>query len=300
VSKYGESHAPAVVRNGIGVPELDGRTAVELLATLGGLILDPDVGTFHIKRFAARVPLTVLGELGVAPNAIRMALARQVQRGLLSSTKVGRVVVYTFTDAGERIFSEAGLRVRGDRPFASTSTVWTLVSFSVPESRRELRSRLRIHLSQRGFRPLRDGLWVALDGFAAELATRDLDPDLAENSQLDIFIATPYLSTGLSEVVRRGWDIDDLRQRHERFLARWEHLDPPEDHALPLLTLFAADWVGLLQHDPGLPADLLDVDWPGERSAATASRLFDVMQAPAGAALERLLVTSDPHTSRPQ
>ena len=56
-----------------------------------------------IRRFAARVPLTVLGDLGLAPNAIRMALSRQVQRGLHSTTKVGREVVYDFTDAGERI-----------------------------------------------------------------------------------------------------------------------------------------------------------------------------------------------------
>jgi hypothetical protein len=195
-----------------------------------------------------------------------------VQRGFLSTTKVGREVVYTFTDAGERIFSEAGLRVRAQRPFASTATVWTLASFSVAESRRDLRSRLRIHLTQKGFRPLRDGLWVALDSFAAELVTRDLDSDLAENCQLDIFIVTPYRSSGLAEVIRRGWDLDDLRTRHERFLTRWEHLDPAESEALPLLTLFSADWLDLLQHDPGLPAESLGDDWPGARSAATAYR----------------------------
>jgi DNA-binding transcriptional regulator PaaX len=137
-------------------------------------------------------------------------------------------------------------------------------------------------------------LWAALDSFAAELVTRDLAPDLADNCQLDIFIATPYRSSGLAEVISRGWDLDDLRMRHERFLSRWEHLVPNESQALPLLTLFAADWLDLLQHDPGLPADNLGKDWPGERSAATANRLFVDMQRPAGLALERLLTETDP------
>lgn len=295
VAKASGRGSVAEVESGVTGPDVEARTAGDLLTTLGGLILDPDVGTFHIRRFAARVPLTVLGDLGLAPNAIRMALSRQVQRGLLSTTKVGREVVYDFTDAGERIFSEAGLRVRARRPFDSAATVWTLASFSVPESRRELRSRLRIHLTQSGFRPLRDGLWVALDSFPAELVTRDLDADLAENCQLDIFIATPYRSSTLVEVIRRGWDIEDLRTRHETFLSRWEHLDTSETRgALPLLALFAADWLDLLQHDPGLPTESLDDDWPGERSAATAHQLFEALQGPAGDALERLLVTTDP------
>jgi hypothetical protein len=102
LAKPSERVSTATVGSAGPGPDLDGRTAGDLLATLGGLILDPEVGTFHIKRFAARVPLTVLGDLGIATNAVRMALSRQVQRGLLSSTKVGREVVYSFTDAGER------------------------------------------------------------------------------------------------------------------------------------------------------------------------------------------------------
>jgi phenylacetic acid degradation operon negative regulatory protein len=282
------------------VPGLDGRSATDLLITLGGLILDPDVGKFHIRRFAARVPVTVLGELGIAQNAIRMALAREVQRGLLSTTRVGREVVYDFTVAGERIVNEAGLRVRAQRPFDAASTVWTLASFSVPESRRDLRSRLRIHLTQSGFRPLRDGLWVALDSLAAELVTRDLDADLAENCQLDIFIATPFRTSSLVDVIRRGWDLGDLRARHATFLSRWEHLDISDTRgALPLLVLFSADWFNLLKHDPGLPAESLGDDWPGERSAATAYRLYDALQDPAGDALERLLVATDPSGRNP-
>ena len=121
-----------------------------------------------------------------------------------------------------------------------------------------------------------------LDSFAAELVTRDLAADLAENPQLDIFIATPCRITSLVEVIRRGWDLEDLRARDEAFPTRWEYLDMCETHwALRLLMLFSVDWLDLLQHDLGLPTESLDDDWPGERSAATAYRLFEVLQGPA-------------------
>ena len=68
--------------------------------------------------------------------------------------------------------------------------------------------------------------------------------------------------------------------------------------ALTLLMLFSVDWLDLLQHDLGLPTESLDDDWPGERSAATAYRLFEVLQGPAGYALERLLVTTDQSGSK--
>jgi DNA-binding transcriptional regulator PaaX len=278
--------------------DLGPRTAVELITVLGGLMLDPNVGRFTARRFAASVPLTALGQLGIAENAIRMALARQVQRGVLSSRRVGRYVIYEITEAGEHIFSEQGLRVRGRSPFSPSSAVWTLVSFSIPESRRDIRSRLRSHLTDRGFRPLRDGLWVALDVGAAEEATRGLDMEIAENSQLDIFIATPHLSTGLADLVGRVWDIDDLKARHEEFLTRWEHNDPPRNNALPALILLAADWLALLERDPGFNTTAVGEDWPGERSARTAARLFNALQAPAGTALQRLLTETDPTPAR--
>jgi hypothetical protein len=47
---------------------------------------------------------------------------------------------------------------------------------------------------------------------------------------------------------------------------------------LTLLIRFLADRLDLLRHDLGLPTESLDDDWSGERSAATAYRLFEVLQ----------------------
>jgi phenylacetic acid degradation operon negative regulatory protein len=273
-----------------GHPGTGGRTAVDLLNVLVGLILDPNVGGTRTVGFAARVPLTVLAEVGAKENAIRMALTRHVQRGLLSSQRVGREVVYEFTDFGIRTFAgDVSARVRAGNPFESTSAVWTLVTFSVPESRRDVRSRLRIHLGRRGFRALRDGVWVALNSAAAAEVTRELDPEVAENIALDVFIATPHFSTGLTEILRRGWDVDELRRRHLDFLERWEGHEVATNDALPVMLLFAADWVDLLGHDPGLPADVLGAGWPAQRSARTAARLFRALEVPAGSALRKLI-----------
>lgn len=274
--------------------DLGGRSVVDVVMVFLGLLLDPNVGDFSSMRFGVRAPITILGELGVSENAVRMALARQVHRGVLEQARSGGTLVYALTDLGLEIIRQGGARIRSVDPFASTFTVWTLASFSVPERRRDLRNRLRIHLHRCGFRPLRDGLWVAFNSFAAELATQDLDAELIDNCELDVFVATPYRGAGLSEMARSGWDVEDMRARHERFLARWEHHDGTVSRALPLLTLFVADWIDLLQHDPGLPREVVGPDWPARRSITTASRMFATLQTPAGVALGDWCESIDP------
>ncbi len=260
-------------------------TANDLVLTVCGLLADPDVGGFVEDRFPARLPLAVLGALGFAPNATRMALSRLLPRNLLTRERSGRQVIYRFTD--ELLYLMRGSdRVRSPQPFEQSQTMWTLVTFSIPESRRELRTKLRSQLASLGFRPLQAGVWVALGAEAAEAVAHLED---GADYELDIFTATPYVSARLSDLIRRAWDLDDLRAQHVQFLDRWEHVEPSSAYPLAMLTLLATDWDRLLRTDPGLPSEHLGSEWPGTRSAATARRLFRALEQPAGRALLELL-----------
>lgn len=260
-------------------------TANHLVLTICGLLYDPGVGGFVEDRFPARLPLTILGDLGFAPNATRMALSRLIPRNLLSRERSGRQVIYRVTDELRHLM-RGGDRVRSQRPFEQSQTMWTLVTFSVPESRREERTKLRSQLTSLGFRPLQAGLWVALGAEVAEAAAH---LDDADRYELDVFTAKPYVSTRLSDLIRRAWDLDDLRSQHVQFLDRWEHVEPSATYPLAMLTLLATDWDRLLRADPGLPSEHVGSDWPGNRSSATATRLFGALEKRAGRALLDLL-----------
>lgn len=235
-----------------------------LLTVLGRHLLDREglavgAGTF----------IGVLQRLGVSEQAARSTLTRMVRRGLLDRQQQGRRAYFTLTggsralllEGRERIFAPAPVRQRWDGK-------WTLLSFSIPESRRDERHRLRARLAWNGFGLLRDGLWLA-PGKAEEVGR--LIADLGLEKHVDVFAARALAPTDVAALVARAWDLGDLRGRYGAFTARWGAGQVPAP-ACELATqlLLITEWRHILREDPLLPVDYLPADWP----ALEAARLF--------------------------
>ncbi|KGH45069.1 hypothetical protein IN07_19095 [Modestobacter caceresii] len=255
----------------------------DLLLALGGaLILDT-----YEDPLPTRVFLDVLGSLGVSGDATRSVLTRLTERGLLTRHQDGRVASYGLTDTSRRLLRDGRERVRAAEPFHQVSSDWTLLSFSLPETRRDVRNRLRSRLTWAGFGCLRDGLWVApgrvdLDRVVAVGAEVD-------ELQVDGFLASPAPGTDVARYVRRAWDVDALRWEHEEFLRRWERPVPRESDPLAMFVLLGAHWIRLLRVDPVLPERYLGEDWPGRRSAAVYRSASEALEARAGTAFAALV-----------
>lgn len=216
--------------------------------------------------------LRLLGDLGVAEAAARATLARMTARGLLERSQVGRTAHFRLSEIGSDVVTKATERVSSPMPFEHPEGQWTLLSYSMPESRRDLRHRMRLVLTWAGFGGLRDGLWIApgLVDVGEVLAEAGLDEvvDLAE-----WFSATPLPGVRTEELIERAWDVSQIRAQHERFVDAW---DPSRAPRSPLsdITLLGADWIQLLRVDPGLPARFLAADWPAEESVVVYQRRY--------------------------
>jgi DNA-binding transcriptional regulator PaaX len=253
-----------------------------LLSFFGALVLDSG-----LPPLPSMTLLDLLGDLGVAEAAARATLKRMTKSGLLSRGQVGRTAEYELTPLAEDVLREARGRVASPAPFEHPSDEWTLLSYSVPESRRDLRHRVRARLTWAGFGGLRDGLWIAPGtvDVAAVLGRSDLDgvADLA-----DAFAGRPLPGTDLDRLVHRAWDVPGIREAHSWFIETWSR-PPRVAGSLAQLTLLGADWLSLLRTDPGLPAAHLGPDWPAATSSAIYRRVFDGLEPAARAALERSL-----------
>ncbi|CAM5785707.1 PaaX family transcriptional regulator [Cellulomonas persica] len=287
-----------------------------LLAFMGELMLAGGAGPLP-----ASVLIAVLGELGVGEAATRATLSRMVARGLLLPARVGRSVVYRLTPDSERVLGQARDRVFDEDPFAPRGTGWTLVTFSVPESRRDVRHRVRAQLVWAGFGLLRDGLWIAPgevdvaaalgemhdDARAAPDAARAV-PDEARaaddeggavhgggpashDGELELAAFRAHEVPGFSAArsVRTAWRLDAMRAHHEQFQARWRRAEPDASGSLRDLTALVADWLDLLRTVPRLPADHLAPDWPGAASVEVFRGLHAALTEPARAELARRL-----------
>jgi len=256
-----------------------------LLSFFGGLVLDAG-----LPPLPSMILLDLLADLGVTEAAARATVKRMTQHGLLSRGQVGRSAEYALTPLAEDVLREARERVVSPAPFEHPHGEWTLLSYSVPESRRDLRHRVRARLTWAGFGGLRDGLWIAPGtvDVAAVLGRSDL-ADAAELA--DAFAARPLPGTDVDRLMHRAWDVPAVRSAHTSFIATWSR-PPRVSGSLAQLTLLGADWLSLLRTDPGLPASHLGPNWPASTSDAVHRRVLEALEPAARAALERSLRAS--------
>lgn len=254
-----------------------------LLAFLGELVLDRDVAPVPTV-----VLVDVLAELGVGEAATRAALARMARRGLLDPVRSGRTVAYGLTAASERVLRDAHGRIFAADPFAPEGAGWTLVTFSVPESQRDLRHRVRAQLAWAGFGLLRDGLWIAPGEVDVAEVLGEVPAD-APGLDLAAFRAVEVDGFSAARSVRTAWRLDEIRARHRAFQDEWSGWSPGSPTAVRDLTALVADWLALLRAVPRLPVEHLDDDWPSGASVALFRGLHGALAGPARAELTHRL-----------
>jgi phenylacetic acid degradation operon negative regulatory protein len=247
-------------------------------AVLGALLVDYD--------FADAPPLSaadfvrVLAEFGVSEAGVRSALSRVTSRGLLQLVREGRSAKYRLSDEG-RGYQAA--RLRAVTQFGADvfewDGLWTFVLFSLPESRRADRQRLRAGLAELGLVPAGDGLWTS---------PWDRRPDVLELAErLDV---GPTLVRGEAspvDALASALTPDTLRREFERFLSRYSR--PSSDSPLVLRTNMLRDWRAITVRDPHAPAALLPHDWPRREAHDLFIRLREELAGPATARLRSLL-----------
>ncbi|MCI2417968.1 PaaX family transcriptional regulator [Saccharopolyspora sp. K220] len=213
--------------------------------------------------------IDVFDRVGVSEEAVRSTLARMANRGLLTRQRRGRRVYFGLTAHATGVLRD------GERRIQDTGAVnrdwdgnWTLVSFSLPDSRRSDRHDLRSQLIWAGFGMLQNGLWIA-PGIKDAASIID-ELGLAEN--VTVFTAQQAKPTESADLVRRAFDTDAIAARYRAFRDRWDTSRPlpsaPDDLARQLI--LHTDWLQLVRQDPHLPAEHLAADWP----AIGAERLF--------------------------
>lgn len=219
--------------------------------------------------------ITLLADLSVDEQAVRAAMARLKRRGLLATERRAGLSGYGLTETGLQVLAEGDRRIYATRDPARLAEGWTLVVFSVPESRRDRRHVLRSRLTWLGFGKLAPGVWIGPARLRLDLeATLER---LGLTGYVDVFEARYRGFEAVRALVQRSWDLSTLAAGYQRFLAdqrpvlqRWESegaartdRDAFADY-LPALT----QWRRLPFLDPGLPPEVLPAGWPGHAASA--------------------------------
>lgn len=230
--------------------------------------------------------IALLGDLGAEPAAVRSAVSRLKRRGVLESVRRDGVAAYAPSAQLQGVFAEGDQRIFRPRR-AAVGEMWLLVAFTVPESQRHLRHKIRALLTRRGFGSVTPGLWIA-PGWMSEPIQMELDRS-GLSEFVDMFHAAHVGGAGLGANVAKWWDLPSLSLLYQDFLDQWEPVaqrwtevaaEPADADQtsrsafrdyLPLIT----QWRRLPYLDPGLPLEFLPAPWPGQ----AAAELFAVLRA---------------------
>jgi len=209
--------------------------------------------------------IQVFDRIGISEEAVRSTLTRMVSRGLLTRHRQGRRVYFGLSPRATEVLEDGTRRIwqKGamNRDWDGN---WTLVGFSLPDTRRGDRHDLRSELVWAGFGLLHSGLWIAPGIKDAAAIVENLG--LADN--VTVFTARHAKPTESADLIQKAFDTDEIAARYRAFLARWDTGQPlpdaPDDLARQLV--LHTDWLQLVRQDPHLPAEHLPGDWPAIRA----------------------------------
>jgi phenylacetic acid degradation operon negative regulatory protein len=232
--------------------------------------------------------IEVFERIGVSEEAVRSTLTRMVKRELLARHRRGRKVYLALTPRAAAVLED------GHRRIWETGAVnrdwngsWTLVGFSLPDSRRNERHDLRSQLVWAGFGPLQNGLWIA----AGTVDVVRIVEDLGLADAVTVLTAQAMKPTESADLVRKAFDVAAIAGRYRAFLSRWDVPRPAEEARddLARQLLLHTDWLQLVRQDPHLPAEHLADGWPAVR-AETVFRTLAARYEPAAARIAAALL----------
>lgn len=252
-------------------PYLAGRPQTLALTFLGNAVLGHDMAVFS-GSFVA-----VMARCGISEQATRSTLTRMVNRGFLSRHRCGRKMYFGLTSHGTSVLKEGEHRLwRTGAVNRDDDPRWTLLGFSLPESRRDERHLLRSRLRWAGFGLLRSGLWIAPG--IVDVAPILRDPRLLDH--IVVFRAEPAEPADVKRMVKDAYDLPVIADGYRHFLRRWDNPQPlptaPDDLARNLYLI--SEWLVLLRDDPRIPLRYLPEDWPAVAAQAVFLRQHERLQ----------------------
>jgi phenylacetic acid degradation operon negative regulatory protein len=242
--------------------------------------------------------IALLGQLGLSPMAVRTVLSRMTRKGWLTAERRGTRSWYSLTPRGRRLLESGRERIYHPTAGRTWDGQWTVIIFSIPETRRRLRDALRVRLSWLGCGPLTSGVWISPHDVRAEV--HEIGAELKVARHLEVFRGEHVAHASAERLVAQSWDLAGLDRRYAAFIARWrgefEHCrqcgmsgaragihapcTAPAD-CFRRRFLLVHEYRVFPLDDPYLPRPLLPAGWNGEDAARLFETYHDVLAGPA-------------------
>lgn len=252
----------------------------QLILTLYGLYAREEHNWLSVNSV-----VRLLGDLDVDSAGVRSSISRLKRRGVLQSMRADNAAGYALSGETVEVIREGDIRIFSRKRAVETDG-FVLVVYSIPESERGKRHKLRATLTQMGFGTTAPGVWVAPGHLSAQIASTL--KRLRMESYVDLFHARYEAFGELRDKVASWWDLPAIDSEYAHFIARhkearrqWKASTDAARTAFELYVPVLTEWRRLPYLDPGLPLNLLPNGWNGGTAADLFADLDALLRAPA-------------------
>lgn len=235
-----------------------------------------------------RVALAVLQEIaariGIEPGALRTAMSRLAADGWVVREREGRNSFYRLAEGGRHAFDLATRRIYAGGPPAWNGSWTVLISPS------EVRAADAEEAAALGFVRVSGRAFLRAETEGAA-AVADSFPDM---------LLVHGTGAEHPETILSFWPSGETAEAYRAFIGGFTPLAAAFDRGDPLAeldavaarTLLIHDWRRIVLRDPGLPAELLPADWPGEEARALARKIYRALAGPSEVWLDQAGLTA--------
>lgn len=185
-------------------------------------------------------------------------LSSLIKNGIIEKNEEGDKIMYKLTDKG---YSEICLEFPFFRFLKEEwDGKWRIISYEIPEKKREMRDRLRREMKGWGLGPWHRSFWLTPHPIVNDL--RELVYGKEEEQYIQAFEST-HVFGDMSVLVEKVWGKAELERQYRELFRTWHTVLSSEVQREDKLKTIIAQYVEMLRLDPGLPAGLIGQKWIG-------------------------------------
>ena len=137
---------------------------------------------------------------------------------------------------------------------------WRIISYEIPEKKREIRDRLRREMQGWGLGPWHRSFWLTPHPIIETL--RQLVSQKEEEKYIQAFEADHGF--GDREVlIEKVWQKSEIDKKYREMFKKWHDILSTDSDKTDKFRKVIAEYVSLLRLDPGLPVELVGEKWIG-------------------------------------
>lgn len=137
---------------------------------------------------------------------------------------------------------------------------WRVLSYEIPEKKRELRDRLRREVAGWGLGPWHRSFWLTPHPIIENL--RQLVFQKEEEKYIQAFESS-HVFGNRELLIEKVWQKTELDQKYRNVFRKWHAILSGQEEKTVKMKKVVAEYVEILKIDPGLPKELIGEKWIG-------------------------------------